>query len=471
METPTAKDTLFAKSEFIQTVQQGNIMFIWHSLFGNLKIVPKKILTLLNKFRDPKCLNEILTSKANIEAKTTVEELLNSFYIIPHGFNERAFLADKMIERENKITNGSLIDYLGLIVSEDCNFRCNYCIHFSNLKNSERINNSCKIMNFYIARDTVDNYLSILLQHGKNTANISFNGGEPLLAWPIIKQVIEYCLSRYAKKFIFRFSLTTNASLITSLIAKTLKKYKVNIASSLDGIQEGNDRIRLTNKGNGTFKEILNGFQNLKNEHYPFQIIGITVNENNISFIDERIIDLMIKYNIFKAHIDIDVINEVKMPVEMIAQKIMQIYRYAKTKNVSISGYWSRPAKNLKKDALDPRGVAFCGAVQGRTICIDPLGNIYGCGYSNRRLGTLNKISSLCESEREYHTFVKNHFPGKIEMCKGCTIESQCGGGCEISQEFTSFTKSFTKINFICDLYRQMTRKLLAEQLHEINKQ
>lgn len=470
MITPTDKNALFVKSNFIQTVQYRNFSFIWHSLFGNLKIVPNKIVVLLDKFRAPKYLDEILSNETDIEIMTIIEELLNYFYLIPVGFDERAFLTSKTTEREIKITNGSLIEYLGLIMSEDCNFRCIYCIHFSNLKNSERINNSCKIMNFDVAKNAIDNYLLILNQYGKNIAQISFGGGEPLIAWPTIKQIIEYCFSRYAKEFTFRFSLTTNASLITPLIAEMLKKYKVNIASSLDGIQEGNDMVRLTNKGNGTFKKILNGFQNLKNKHYPFQIVGITVNKNNISFIDKEIIDLLIKYNIFKAHIDIDVVNEIKIPIEVITQKIMQIYRYGKTKNVVVSGYWSRPTKNLKKNALDPRGVAFCGAVQGKTICVNPVGNIYGCGYSNTQLGTLDKISSFCEPEKAYHIFIKNHLIGKNEMCKNCIIESQCSGGCNITQEFTSFTKNFAKINFMCDLYRQMTRELLIEQLREIDE-
>lgn len=470
MITPIDKSALFVKSKFIQMVRHENFSFIWHSLFGNLKIVPNKIMALLDKFRAPKYLDEVLNNETDNEIMTIIEELLNYFYLNPVGFDERKFLTSKTAEREIKITNGSLIDYLGLIMSEDCNFRCVYCIHFSNLKNSERINNSCKIMNFDIAKNAVDNYLLILSQHGKNIANISFNGGEPLIAWLTIKDIIEYCFSRYAKEFTFRFSLTTNASLITPLIAKEFKKYKINVASSLDGIQEGNDKVRLTNKGNGTFKEILSGFQNLKNEHHPFQIIGITVNKNNISFIDEEIIDLLIKYDIFKVHIDIDVINEIKIPTEIIAQKIMQIYRYGKTKDMVVSGYWSRPAKNLKKNALDPRGVAFCGAVQGKTICVDPLGNIYGCGYSNTRLGTLDKILSLFEPKKEYHVFVKNHSVGKVEMCKDCIIENQCGGGCYITQEFASFTKNFAKINFMCNIYRKMTRELLVEQLREIDE-
>jgi len=47
-------------------------------------------------------------------------------------------------------------------------------------------------------------------------------------------------------------------------------------------------------------------------------------------------------------------------------------------------------------------------------------------------------------------------------------IESQCGGGCNITQEFARATKT-VKIERMCDFYRQMTRELLLEQLREMD--
>ena len=116
-------------------------------------------------------------------------------------------------------------------------------------------------MRYDIANETVDRYLEILRGHGKRVAEINFGGGEPLLAWPVIKQVLEYCRATYGSEFEFRFSINTNASLITPEIASTLKEYRVEIASSLDGLREGNDRVRLTKSGGGTFSQIIRGFE------------------------------------------------------------------------------------------------------------------------------------------------------------------------------------------------------------------
>ena len=55
-----------------------------------------------------------------------------------------------------------------------------------------------------------------------------------------------------------------------------------------------------------------------------------------------------------------------------------------------------------------------------------------------------------------------------MEMCKGCIIEGQCGGGCEITHEF-SRANNKEKIERMCDFYRQMTCELLTEQLQELD--
>ena len=130
-------------------------------------------------------------------------------------------------------------------------------------------------------------------------ATINFGGGEPLLAWPVTERILEYCVSRYGREFTFRFSINTNASLITLEIAKKLKQYRVEIASSLDGLHEGNNKVRLTKAGRGTFQKILKGFENLEAAGYPLEGIAVTVNECNFLFLDETIIDWAAKRGMF----------------------------------------------------------------------------------------------------------------------------------------------------------------------------
>jgi uncharacterized protein len=455
----------YVKSPFVQVVQDGDSAVIWHSLFGYPKIVSAETLEFLESFSAPRIMRSQLGDELTEEDREAIEELLRSYFLVPEDFDDRAFLEERMREREKEIVNGSLIDYLELIMSEACNFRCTYCIHFNNLETSDRINNPKKFMRFDMAKETVDRYLEILRGHGKRVAEINFGGGEPLLAWPVIKQMLEYCHTTYSSEFEFRFSINTNASLITPEIAATLKEHRVKIASSIDGLREGNDRVRLTKSGGGTFSQIMHGFDALTQAGYPLDGIAVTVTEKNFHELDESIIDWAVARGMKNVRIDIDVVDMVEIPIEDVVAKLMQIRHYAATRGVDVPGFWSRPAENLNESTLESR-VAFCGAVRGNSMCLGPSGNIYGCGYSTTQLGSLSEIQSFHAPGTAYHHFVRNHLTGVMEMCKGCMIEGQCGGGCNITQEFARATKT-AKIERMCDFYRRMTQEILREQLRE----
>ncbi|MEK7208861.1 MAG: radical SAM protein [Patescibacteria group bacterium] len=458
-------NAVYVKSPFLQVVRNSDCAVIWHSLFGYPKIIPAETLEFIELFSKPTTICLQLGNELTEEDREAIEELLRCYFLVTEDFDDRAFLEEKMKGREAEIISGSLIDYFELIMSEACNFRCTYCIHFNNLETSDRINNPKKFMRFETAKETVGRYLEILRGHGKSTAEINFGGGEPLLVWSVIKQVLEYCHATYSSEFEFRFSINTNASLIMPEIAATLKEYGVEIASSLDGSREENDRVRLTKSGDGTFLQIMRGFDALAQARYPLDGIAVTVTENNFHQLDESIIDWAIARGMKNIRIDIDVVNMVEIPVEGVVTKLMSIRRYAAAKGVDVPGFWSRPAENLNEFTLESR-VAFCGAVRGNSMCVGPSGNIYGCSYSTTQLGNLSEIQSFHAPGAAYHCFVRDHLTGVMEMCKGCMIEGQCAGGCNITQEFARATKT-AKIERMCDFYRRMTQEILREQLRE----
>ncbi|MBN2306779.1 radical SAM protein [Candidatus Peregrinibacteria bacterium] len=465
-ETLVTLETPLIQSGFMQTVEAGKNTVIWHSLFGKPKIISREMQEFLGIFSSPKTLRAIYDEyELSQDEIAYIQELIADHYLILDGFDERAFLAQKMRERERQITDGSLIKYLELIMSEVCNFRCTYCMHFNNLETSDRITNPHKLMDFNTAKKAVDGFLQILRKHKNNAAEINFGGGEPLLAWPVIRQVLEYCRLAYDNQFDFRFFINTNASLMTAEIARELKSHRVEVASSLDGTREGNDKVRLTKSGGGTFASIIKGFDTLAAQDYPLNGIAVTINECNFSDLNENIIDWAKARGMREVRIDIDVIGMVEIPLADIVAKLMRIRRYAHKSGIDVAGFWSRPAENLNDSTLEAN-VAFCGAVRGNSMCISPSGNIYGCGYSTTKLGSLDKIESFCAQGGAYHHFVKDHLTGAMNACKGCMIEGQCGGGCNITQEYARAMQT-TKIDRMCDFWRQMTRTLLSEQLHE----
>ena len=205
----SVKDEILIKSQFIQMVRDKDKAIIWHSLFGNPKIVSIEILAFLDIFSRHRQICSVFDEyNCDENSERAVQDLVENYYLIPKSFDERGFLVEQMKEREKNIIGGSLINYLELIMSEACNFLCSYCIHFNNLEMSNRVKNPKKFMDFEIAKETVDRYLTILRKHGKSIAEINFGGGEPLLAWTVVKQVLEYCQLNYSKSLISIFQST-----------------------------------------------------------------------------------------------------------------------------------------------------------------------------------------------------------------------------------------------------------------------
>lgn len=463
----TVAQTTYRIPSFVQIVRRGDRAIIWHSLFGNPRVVSESALEFLSLFNEPISLADFADEyEVSEEASKIIDDFIGTHYLIPDGFDERAFLAEKMQAGESAVTDGSRVDYLELIMSEACNFRCVYCIHFDNLETSERINAPKKHMTFDVAKKTVDGFIEALRQHGKKTAEINFGGGEPLLVWPVVRQVLSYCVETYSDEFVFSFSINTNGSLITREIAESLRDYRVSVAISLDGLGDANDSVRIKRSGLGTFVEITRGIDWLAEVGYPIDGVAVTVNELNFSGVNRELIDWAHDRNMTDVRIDIDVINMVHVPVEEIVERLVAIRRYAKSLGIDIVGFWSRAFENLNSDVFED-AVAFCGAVRGNSMCVSPSGGIYGCGYSTAQLGSLAQIKYLTQPEGDYHRFVKHRFTGAMEMCRGCMIEAQCGGGCNITQEYARATRS-AKMDRMCDFYRAMTRELVLEQLESL---
>lgn len=100
----------------------------------------------------------------------------------------------KELSDEELVENLSFCTNMGLGITEDCNFRCKYCI-YSGKYSSERTH-STKKMSFNTAQKAVDMFLkNIMVQNRANKGRniyIVFFGGECLLEFGLLKRIVEY---------------------------------------------------------------------------------------------------------------------------------------------------------------------------------------------------------------------------------------------------------------------------------------
>jgi uncharacterized protein len=261
----------------------------------------------------------------------------------------------------------------------------------------------------------------------------------------------------------FEFAINTNLVLMTKQIAEAFKRYKVRIATSLDGTQTANDAIRVTNGGQGTFTCILKKFELLSEIGYPLDGFSITVTRGNFELVDTDILDLATERGMTSIAFDYDLIGLIRIPVEERIAKLIRLKRYANEHGIDFFGTWDSPFRNLTSESLLSGDHAFCAAVQGKAIEFNVNGSIKICSHTATTIGHLDSFDEMFEKNGGLTQIVANRFPGTDEYCSGCEIEGPCGGQCHVTREvvFRSTGKEQQEIfTDMCDFYRGITKAL-----------
>lgn len=454
---------MFFVSQYLQTIPYDeDTSIVWHSIFGNPTLLSNILVDILEKASSDTDVSTIINqeiSDGDTTSAKAIETLESLHFLITSPEDEKEKI--RMLYQKHNQTPVNKVKNLSLIMSEECQFRCKYCIHFANSRHNCT---SSKLMSEKIAKQSIDHYLDTVKANGLSSGYINFGGGEPLLNWPVIKKLLDY-IDQKSKELNLpiRKSINTNLGLITKEIAKTLIEHHVEIAASLDGTKKGNDSVRLDKNLGGTYDQIIKGFKLLKHLGRPLDGFAMTVNEDNFADVDAPIVDWAASHDMTEIRIDIDVVGMVRIPVNEIVDRLMAVRQYAKSKGIKVIGFWSRPVENL---GLDPEteDIGFCGGERGNSLCVAPNGEVFPCGYSNYELCTHDKIPKVHLSY-PYQKLLWERDITELKSCRDCPILGFCRGGCLITRE--SNDSDSEKINRMCELYRAMTYAILRESVAE----
>ena len=182
----------------------------------------------------------------------------------------------------NYKNNSKVIKALCLHVAHTCNLNCSYCFASQGKYQGDRA-----LMSFEVGKRAFD----FLIEHSgtRHNLEVDFFGGEPLMNWDVVKQLVAYARSiekEHNKNF--RFTLTTNGMLIDDEVIDFLNKEMSNVVLSLDGRREVNDHFRRDYAGNGSYDKIVPKFQKLveAREGKNYYVRG-TFTHNNVDFTND----------------------------------------------------------------------------------------------------------------------------------------------------------------------------------------
>ena len=224
---------------------------------GGVHIVDDITYDLLDNVEPPfeeKCPEKVMEKLSRFYPS---EEIISCYDEIKALYNDRILFSEDDYEKFAKYSVASPIKAMCLHIAHDCNLRCEYCFASTGDFGKGR-----KLMSFETGKKAID----FLLEKSGDRENLEldFFGGEPLLNFEVVKQIVEYARSKekdYGKRF--RFTITTNGVLLDDDKIDFINKEMSNVVLSIDGRKEVNDKVRKRVDGTGCYDSILPKFKRL----------------------------------------------------------------------------------------------------------------------------------------------------------------------------------------------------------------
>lgn len=226
---------------------------------------------------------EITTRQANYSLISELGILVNSEltndlrHLIPGKIDEAILISklQAMISDEEIESQLASILNITLNLTDDCNFRCRYCIYSGNYQ-AVRKHNPVK-MSIDTATKAIDIFISWIMNKKRaiksNLLNIGFYGGEPLTEINLMKDIIRYQGKKFKEnkiddKFKVDFQANTNGWLLNDDTIRFLVENRMNLNISLDGPAQEHNKFRVFRNGKPTWDMIWENISRLKS-NYP----------------------------------------------------------------------------------------------------------------------------------------------------------------------------------------------------------
>ena len=323
----------------------------------------------------------------------------------------------------------TVVKALCLHIAHDCNLACQYCFAEEGEYHGRRA-----LMSFEVGKKAID----FLLENSGNRKNleIDFFGGEPLMNWEVVKQIVEYGRSKekeYNKNF--RFTMTTNGVLLNDEIMEFCNKEMSNVVLSLDGRKEVNDKMRPFRNGKGSYELIVPKFQKFAKlrENKDYYIRGTFTRENMdfakdvLEFADLGFKSMSIEPVVAQAE-EYYAIREEDIP-QILEEYDNLAVEYIKRRKEGRGFNFFHFNIDLQQGPCVAKRLAGCGSGT-EYLAVTPWGDFYPChqfvGQDDYLLGNVD--------EGLLNTKVRDEF--KLcnvyakDKCQDCFARFYCSGGC-----------------------------------------
>ena len=395
---------------------------------GAVHIVDDVVYDVLPLLEEKKREEDILAVLSGKYSEEAVREALSEC----RELEEAGVLFTEDVD-ENAIENFShrptVVKALCLHIAHDCNLACRYCFAEEGEYHGRRA-----LMSFEVGKQALD----FLIANSGNRRNleVDFFGGEPLMNWQVVKDLVKYGREQEKKHGKnFRFTLTTNGVLLDDEVMEFCNREMANVVLSIDGRKEVHDFMRPFRKGKGSYDLIVPKFRKFaESRNQDKYYVRGTFTRHNLDFAKDvlHLADLGFK--------QISVEPVVALPEEEYAlreEDIPQICEeYDRLAAEMIKRHREGKEFNFFHFMIDLTGgpcvykrLSGCGSGT-EYLAVTPWGDFYPChqfvGEEAFLMGNVFdglKASELQEEFKGCNVYAK-------EKCRNCFAKFYCSGGC-----------------------------------------
>lgn len=353
-----------------------------------------------------------------------------------HQLKDQGLLFSPEFKVPDSFSEEPVLKSLCLHVAHDCNLRCKYCFAGTGDFGGKR-----ELMSAETGKKAID--FAIAGSRRRHNLEIDLFGGEPLMNFGVVKEIITYARKREkeADKNI-KLTLTTNGTLLNDESIKFLNDNRVMVVLSLDGGRQMHDEMRPFPDQTGSYDAAVRGFKKLidSRKGWNYYLRG-TYTHFSTRFADE-----VLKMAEIGKEISMEPVVGTTEPYTLTEDDLP----------VLLEEYDKLAAEYLKRRrgkgepfdffhfnvALDngpcvAKRLAGCGAGH-EYYAITPSGEIYPChqfvGREEYKMGTLETgvvRPDLVRRFRNTHVMTK-------PACKACWARFFCSGGCHANADLVN---------------------------------
>jgi six-Cys-in-45 modification radical SAM protein len=414
----------------IHKFKQGENYFVLDVNTGAVHVVDELVYDILDddKLKNKKQIIDQLNGKYDIE------ELSEAYDEIQELAEEGILYSEDQYEEiaHSSMDDRDYIKAICLNVIHGCNLRCKYCF-----ADEGEYHGHGGVMSAETAKKAID---YVIKRSGpRKNIEIDLFGGEPTLIMDTIKEIIQYA-REHEKEWNknVRFTMTTNATLLTPEMMDFMDKEMGNIILSLDGRKEVNDKVRIKPDNSGSYDNIIPNIKEMikrRTKGKTYYVRGTFTRENTdfyedvMAMVNEGFRELSIEPVVLENGHPLSLREE---DLEEIFENYDKLYEdMAKRKREGKDEFkFYHFNIDLQGGPCVYKRISGCGA-GFEYVAITPQGDVYPChqfvGKEEFRLGNIYEDTFDGELSKK---FKKAHIYNKPK-CRECWAKFYCSGGCQ----------------------------------------